>query len=52
MRKNFFTLRMTRNRLPKDAVEAPSLETLRSVLDTILTDVLWGTLLKQGDWTR
>jgi len=53
MRKNFFTLRMTEPwpRLPREAVESPSLEIFRTHLDNILCSLLWVTLLRQGDWT-
>ncbi|GAB0203545.1 hypothetical protein GRJ2_002820100 [Grus japonensis] len=42
MRKNFFTLRVTEhwNRLPREAVESPSLEIFRTCLDMILCNVL------------
>jgi len=42
MRKNFFTLRVTehRNRLPRGAVESPSLEILKPHLDAVLCSVL------------
>ena len=50
MRKNFFTLRVTEhwNRLPREAVESPSLEILKTRLDTVLCSLLWVTLLRQG----
>ncbi|GAB0203596.1 hypothetical protein GRJ2_002825200 [Grus japonensis] len=42
MRKNFFTLRVTEhwNRLPREAVEPPSLEIFKTHPDTILCDLL------------
>ncbi|GAB0189191.1 hypothetical protein GRJ2_001384400 [Grus japonensis] len=42
MRKNFFTLRMTEhwNRLPREAVESPSLEIFKTRLDVILCNLL------------
>ncbi|KFV86286.1 hypothetical protein N308_12385, partial [Struthio camelus australis] len=42
MRKNFFPVRVTDhwNRLPREVVEAPSLEIFKSHLDTILGNVL------------
>jgi len=42
MRKNFFTLRVTEhwNRLPRGAVESPSLEILKTHLDTVLCSLL------------
>jgi len=54
MRKNFFTLRVTEhwNRLPRGAVESPSLDIHKPHLDVILCSLLWVTLLQQGGWTR
>ena len=42
MRKNFFTLRVAEhwNRLPREAVGSPSLETFKTRLDAVLSDVL------------
>jgi len=42
MRKNFFTLRVTepRNRLPREAVDFPSLEIFKTRLDTALCSLL------------
>ncbi|GAB0183545.1 hypothetical protein GRJ2_000819800 [Grus japonensis] len=42
MRKNFFTLRVTEhwNRLPREAVESPSLEIFKTRLDVILCNLL------------
>ncbi|GAB0190913.1 mitochondrial enolase superfamily member 1 [Grus japonensis] len=42
MRKNFFTLRLTKhwNRLPREVVESPSLEILKTCLDMILCNLL------------
>lgn len=47
MRNNFFTLRVTkhRNRLPRDAVESPSLEILKACLDVVLCNLLEVALL-------
>jgi len=49
-RKNFFPLRVTEhwNRLPREAVESPSLEILKTHLDAVLCSLLWVTLLGQG----
>ena len=49
-RKNFFTLRVTEpwHRLPRDAVESPSLEIFKTRLDKVLCSLLWVTLLWQG----
>jgi len=50
MRKNFFPLRVTEPwpRLPRGAVESPSLEILKTCLDAVLCSLLWVTLLGQG----
>jgi len=42
MRKNFFTLRVTEhwNRLPRGAVESPSLEIFKTHLDEVLCSLL------------
>jgi len=49
-RKNFFPLRVTEPwpRLPREAVECPSLEIFQPRLDTVLCSLLWVTLLGQG----
>jgi len=52
--QNFFPLRVTEpwNRLPREVVESPSLEILKSCLDKVLCSLLWVTLLQQRGWTR
>ncbi|KFV85578.1 hypothetical protein N308_05601, partial [Struthio camelus australis] len=42
MRRNFFTVRVTKHwkRLPREAVESPSLETFKTRLDMILGNML------------
>jgi len=42
MRKNFFTLRVMEHwsRLPREAVDSPSLETFKARLDVILCSLL------------
>ncbi|KFV82906.1 hypothetical protein N308_04391, partial [Struthio camelus australis] len=42
LRKNFLTVRVTEhwNRLPREAVESPSLEIVKTRLDVILGNVL------------
>jgi len=42
MRKNFFTLRVTEhwNRLPREVVDSPSLETFKTCLDEVLCSLL------------
>ena len=49
-RKNFFPLRVTEPwpRLPRGAVESPSLEIFKTHLDKVLCILLWVTLLLQG----
>jgi len=49
-RKNFFPLRVTEPwpRLPREAVESPSLEIFQTRLDAVLCSLLWVTLLGQG----
>jgi len=51
--KNFFTLRVMEhwNRLPREAVESPSLEIFKTHLDKVLCSLLWVTLVWQGGWT-
>jgi len=50
MRKNFFPLRVTEPwpRLPREAVQSPSLEMFKPRLATVLCSLLWVTLLQQG----
>ena len=54
MRKDFFPVRMPEqwHRLPREVVESPFLETLKTQLGTVLCPLLWVCLLKQGGWTR
>ena len=54
MRKNFFPLRVTElwNRLPREAVQCPSLETFKTHLDKTLCNQLSVNLLLAGGWTR
>ena len=49
-RKNFFPLRVTEPwpRLPRGAVDSPSLEIFKPRLDAVLCSLLWVTLLGQG----
>ncbi|KAK4819750.1 hypothetical protein QYF61_010885, partial [Mycteria americana] len=55
VRKKFFTLRVVRHwpRLPREEVDAPSLETFKVRLDGALSNLLWlkNSLLLQGGWT-
>jgi len=50
MRKNFFPLCIKEhwNRLPREVVESPSLETFKTRLDKVLCSLLQVTLLRQG----
>jgi len=50
---NFFPLRVTEPwpRLPREAVESPSLEIFQTRLDKVLCPLLWVTVPQQGDWT-
>jgi len=50
MRKSFITLTMTVhwNRLPKEAVEFPSLEIFKIHLDCFLCNLLWSTCFCRG----
>jgi len=54
MRKRFITVKVTehRHRLPRDIVESPCLEILKSHLDTVLGDWLQVALIDQGGQTR
>ncbi|KFZ57820.1 hypothetical protein N321_12873, partial [Antrostomus carolinensis] len=42
LRKNYFTVRVTEhwNRLPREAVESPSLETFKTRLDAFLCKIV------------
>lgn len=53
MWKNCFTLRMAEHwiRLPRDIMESPSLETLKTHVDVFLCHLLKVTLPCQGGWT-
>ncbi|KAK4823411.1 hypothetical protein QYF61_001785 [Mycteria americana] len=52
--RKVFIVRMVkhRNRLPREVEESPSLEILKSQLDTALSNLLSLTLLQAGPWTR
>ena len=54
MRKHFVTVRVTEqwHRLPREVVESPSSEILKSHLDTVLGSLNLVALLGQGGWTR
>ncbi|PKU45822.1 hypothetical protein llap_3866 [Limosa lapponica baueri] len=54
MKRNFFTLRVAEhwNRLSKEVVESPSLETFKTHLDMFLYSLLQVDLLWKGGWTR
>jgi len=43
IRKKFFTLRVARpwHRLPREAVDAPSLETFKARLEEVLSNLVW-----------
>jgi len=38
-------------RLPREAVESPSLQIFKTRLDKVLCSLLWVTLLQQEGWT-
>ena len=38
--------------MPREVLQSPSLEMLKSHLDMVLGNCLWVTLLEQGGWTR
>ena len=50
MRRNFLTVEMTEhwNRLPKEAVDSPSLEIFKTYLDTYLCSLLQGVCFTGG----
>lgn len=50
-RKHFFTVRMTKHqhKLPREAVNSPSLETFKNYLDMVLGNWLWVALLEWGE---
>jgi len=41
IRKRFFTLRVVKHRLPREAVDAPSLEVFKAKLDQALSNLIW-----------
>jgi len=56
IRKKFFTVRVVKHwhRLPREVVEAPSLETVKARLDGALSNLVWlkMSLLTAGGWAR
>jgi len=56
IRKRYFTVREVRhwNKLPRDLVDALSLETFKARLDKALGNLmeLWRSCPLQGSWTR
>jgi len=40
------------NRLPREVVEAPSLETFKARLDGALSNLVWLKMSLQGHWAR
>jgi len=52
IKKQFFPVRVTEHwhRLPREAVECPSLEKFQSRLDIVLGNHLYVALLVQGGW--
>ena len=54
IRKHLFPVRVTEHwhRLPREAVESPSLEVFKSRLGMVLGNQIQVTLLEQRIWTR
>ena len=53
MRRNFYTVRVAEhwNRLPREAVDSPSLEIFKTCLDAYLCSLLQGACFGRGVWT-
>jgi len=54
VRKKFFTQRAVRHwhRLPREAVDAPSLEAFQTRLDGVLGSLVGGSHTTAGNWNR
>jgi len=52
--KSFFSVRAMEhwNRLPREAVESPSLEIFSTSLANFLCNLLYGARFRRGGWTR
>jgi len=52
VRKHFFAVPEQWHRLPREVVESPSIEIVKSSLDVVLGSLLEVVLTEQRGWTR